>query len=269
IVVATYAKSGTTWLQQILAQLIFNGEPDLAVADMSPWIDLRLPPRQVKLPEVEAQKHRRFVKTHLPVDALVYSPKAKYLYVGRDGRDVVWSFYNHHCALTDDLYDALNAEGGPGIEPLRPPDKDIFEYFHHWLETDGYPIWSFWENIATWWEIRRLPNLMLLHFSTLKDDLPGQIRQIAAFLEIPIDERKFDDILKHCSFDYMKENAEQTVPLGGAPFQGGAKRFIHKGTNGRWRETLGADDCDKYENIALEKLGPECAHWLATGELPD
>jgi hypothetical protein len=45
---------------------------------------------------VEAQTHRRFLKTHLPLDALVFSPKAKYIYIGRDGRDVVWSMYNHH-----------------------------------------------------------------------------------------------------------------------------------------------------------------------------
>ena len=268
IVIATYAKSGTTWVQQILAQLIFNGEPNLNVADMSPWIDLRLPPREVKLPEVEAQTHRRFVKTHLPVDALVFSPKAKYLYVGRDGRDVVWSFYNHHCALTDDLYEALNAQGSPDIEPLSPPGKDIHEYYHHWLANDGYPIWSFWENISTWWEIRNLPNVMLLHFGVLKEDMPGQIRQIAAFLDIPVNEDKFDDILKHCSFDYMKENAELSVPLGGEPFHGGAKRFIHKGTNGRWRDVLNDEDSAMYEALALEKLGPECAHWLATGELP-
>ena len=61
-----------------------------------PWVDLRVPPRQVKLPEIEAQTHRRFLKTHLPVDALVFSPKAKYLYIGRDGRDVMWSLHNHH-----------------------------------------------------------------------------------------------------------------------------------------------------------------------------
>ena len=63
---------------------------------MSPWLDLRVPPKAVKLPLVEAQTHRRFLKTHLPVDALRFSPKAKYLYIGRDGRDVVWSMYNHH-----------------------------------------------------------------------------------------------------------------------------------------------------------------------------
>ena len=70
IVIATYAKSGTTWTQQIIAQLLFGGDPELSVADMSPWLDLRVPPKAVKLPVVEAQTHRRFLKTHLPVDAL-------------------------------------------------------------------------------------------------------------------------------------------------------------------------------------------------------
>ena len=91
IVIRTYAKSGTTWMQQIIAQLLFDGDPDLEVAGMSPWLDLRVPPKEVKLPFVEAQTHRRFLKTHLPIDALCFSAEAKYLYIARDGRDVVWS----------------------------------------------------------------------------------------------------------------------------------------------------------------------------------
>ena len=54
IIIASYAKSGTTWLQQIIAQLLFNGEEGLEVAEMSPWMDLRIPKKQVKLSLVEA-----------------------------------------------------------------------------------------------------------------------------------------------------------------------------------------------------------------------
>ncbi len=77
VVIVTYAKSGTTWMQQIVSQLIFDGAPGVAVSELSPWVDLRIPPREVKLGALEAQAHRRFVKTHLPVDALVVSPKAR------------------------------------------------------------------------------------------------------------------------------------------------------------------------------------------------
>lgn len=267
IIISTYAKSGTTWMQQIISQLIFNGEEGLEVAEMSPWIDLRVPPKQVKIPAVEAQEHRRFIKTHLPVDALVFSPKAKYLYIGRDGRDVLWSLYNHHITANNIWYEALNDTPGLVGPKIGKPLDSIVDYYHEWLDKDGYPWWSMWENVNSWWEIKDLPNVMFVHFAKLKEDMPGMIRRIASFLDISIDESKWNDILKHCSFDYMKDNATKSVPLGGAFWDGGAKTFIHKGTNGRWREVLTTEESEKYEKIATEKLPSECAHWLSTGEM--
>tara|TARA_R110002073_G_scaffold151033_2_gene305161 strand:- start:1693 stop:2403 length:711 start_codon:yes stop_codon:yes gene_type:complete len=234
---------------------------------MSLWIDFRLPPKEVKLATIANQQHRRFLKTHLPLDALVYSPKAKYLYIARDGRDVLWSYYHHHSSHTDSFYEMLNDACGPEVEPFSHPQDEIIEYYRKWLEQNGYPIWSFWENIATWWGYRHLPNLLMLHFGALKEDMPREIRRIAKFLEITIDENKWDQILEHCSFNYMKTHAEESAPLGGTLWEGGAKTFINKGTNGRWRDVLSQTDSARYDALALEKLGPECAHWLATGKV--
>jgi aryl sulfotransferase len=267
IIIATYAKSGTTWMQQIIAQLLFNGDPDLAVAEISPWLDLRVPPKAVKLPYVEAQTHRRFLKTHLPVDALVFSPQARYLYIGRDGRDVVWSLYNHHANANQLWYDALNETPGRVGLPIERPPEDIREYWQDWMARDGYPFWSFWDNVRTWWQIRDLPNVRLVHFSELKRDLPGTIRQIARFLQIPVNESHWSAILEHCSFEWMKQNATKSVPLGGLFWDAGAGVFINKGVNGRWADVLTAEEAAEYEQIAVSQLGPACAQWLATGEL--
>ena len=49
IIIATYGKSGTTWMQQIVSQLLFDGAPGLPVAEMSPWLDLRVPPKAGKI----------------------------------------------------------------------------------------------------------------------------------------------------------------------------------------------------------------------------
>jgi aryl sulfotransferase len=267
IVIATYAKSGTTWTQQILAQLIFNGAENIDVAAMSPWLDLRVMPPEA-IAGLEHLPHRRFVKTHLPVDALVFSPCAKYLYIGRDGRDTLWSLYNHHANANDIWYDALNNAPGRVGPPIEPPPESVHDYFRDWLARDGHPFWPFWENVRSWWAVRNLPNVKLVHFGDLKKDLGGSIRDIAAFLDISIDEKTFPAIVEHCSFDYMKAHAEQMAPLNGALWNGGGKTFINKGTNGRWRDTLTPDDIAAYEARAEAELGPDCAAWLARGNSP-
>ncbi|MFT7487176.1 MAG: aryl sulfotransferase, partial [Candidatus Paceibacteria bacterium] len=94
----------------------------------------------------------------------------------------------------------------------------------------------------------------------------AEMRRIAKFLDISIDESRWEAILEYCSFDWMKSNASKSVPLGGAFWDAGAEVFINKGINGRWTETLTANDVQEYEERALIQLGPECAHWLATGE---
>ncbi len=266
IVIATYAKSGTTWTQQMVAQMLLGPDPELPVAELSPWLDLRIPPKDEKLPAVEAIPHRRFIKTHLPVDALVFSPQAKYIYIGRDARDVVWSMYNHHSKANEAWYDALNNTPGRVGAPIEPPPDDIRQYWRDWLDRDGHPFWPFWENIRSWWAIRDLPNVLLVHFSALKNDMPGQMRRIAKFLDIDVDAADWDRICEYCSFDWMKQNATKSVPLGGAFWDGGAQTFINRGINGRWSDTLTAEENAAYETRAARELGADCAQWLVTGD---
>jgi aryl sulfotransferase len=264
VIVATYAKSGTTWTQQIVGQLVFAGDETTPVSEISPWLDLRIMPPDTK-DKLAAQAHRRIMKTHLPLDALNFSPKAKYLYIGRDGRDVVWSMYNHHATANALWYDLLNNTPGRIGPAIERPDPDIRRYFHTWLEKDGSPFWPYWENVRTWWAARDLPNVHLVHFAALKQDLAGEMRRIADFLECEIPESLWPAVVEHCTFDYMKTHAAQVAPLGGAIFEGGAESFIHKGVNGRWRDVLTAEDVAAYERRALAELGPECARWLAVG----
>jgi aryl sulfotransferase len=266
VIVSTYGKAGTTWAQQIVGQLVFQGREDVMINEISPWWDMRIIPPEVRA-AVVAQTHRRILKTHLPADALVLSPKAKYVYVARDGRDVVWSFYNHHMGFKEEAYALFNDTPGLVGPPLPHPDPDVRRYFNTWLEKDGYPMWSFWENTNSWWALRHLPNVRLVHFAQLKADLPGQMREIAGFLDIDIAEANWPPIVEHCSFTYMKAHSDRYAPLGGMPWEGGSDTFINKGTNGRWRDVLSPAESLAYERMAEEKLGADCARWLKTGEL--
>jgi aryl sulfotransferase len=266
VIVSTYAKSGTTWTQQIVAELMFQDAAPMNVNEISPWLDLRFIPPEVR-GMVDAQTHRRMIKTHLPADAMVISPKAKYLYVARDGRDVVWSLHHHHSGFVPQAYEMFNNTPGLVGEPLPPADPDIRRYFNTWLEKDGYPFWSFWENTSSWWALRNLSNVRLVHFARLKADLEGEMRAIGEFLEIDTPEARWPTLVEHCTFDYMKTNAGRFAPVGGQLWEGGAQSFINKGDNGRWKDVLSPTESLAYERKAQDKLGADCAHWLMTGEL--
>ena len=142
IVIDTWAKSGTTWTQQIVSQLIFNGAEDLPAMDLAPWLDLRVVPFDETIADLEAQTHRRFIKSHLPADALDISPKAKYLFLARDGRDVIWSWYKHLLHMTPEFFDMIRDTPDRVGPPLEPPTVDVHDFFHGWLEKDGLHDWS-------------------------------------------------------------------------------------------------------------------------------
>lgn len=263
VVVASYAKSGTTWVQQIVGQLIHDAAEAVPIRDLSPWLDYRLTPPDA-LDRLESQAHRRVVKTHLPLDALTFSPKARYLYVARDGRDVAMSLHHHHAEGNALWYELLNADPDAG-PPMPCADPDVRRYVNHWLENDGAPFWPYFDNVAGWWAVRDLPNVKLIHFNALKNDLEGQVRAIAEFLGCDLPPDRLPAILEHCGFGYMKAHADLVAPLGGRIFEHGAQAFIHEGVNGRWRAVLTDADSAAYEARALAALGSECAAWLATG----
>ncbi len=87
----------------------------------------------------------------------------------------------------------------------------------------------------------------------------------AAFLDISIDPARRPAIVEHCTFAFMKTHAGRIAPVGGAMWTGGGQSFIHKGTNGRWRDTLTEDDIAAYEAKAVAELGEAGARWLAGG----
>jgi aryl sulfotransferase len=103
IVIATYAPSAALWMRHIVGQLLFGGAADVCVAALCPWVESGVTAAAETLARLAEQTHRRFVTTHLPVDALVYSPSAQYVCVDGgavDGRAVrdgfpPWSREDH------------------------------------------------------------------------------------------------------------------------------------------------------------------------------
>jgi aryl sulfotransferase len=274
IIISTSYKTGTTWTQRIVSLLLFGTGPLPASLNLlSPWVDARFHgPVDLVAALVESHKHRRFLKSHLPLDALPWDDRVRYVVVGRDGRDVFMSLWNHWGAYNDAIYERLNGGEDFTGEPLPRRGDDIHAAFRDWVgrasfpwEQDGWPMWSHLYHAQSFWRFRQLPNVHLVHFTDMKADLEGEMRRIAAFLGIEVPEADWPERVQAATFEAMKRDAERLLPEQKLGFEGGAQAFIHKGTNDRWRDVLGLAELTAYQAAVARAVHPECAAWLEGG----
>ncbi|MGH8991966.1 MAG: sulfotransferase domain-containing protein [Acidimicrobiia bacterium] len=273
VVVSTSAKAGTTWMQRILSLLVLGaGDLPGLLSRISPWIDCRyMEPIDDTLKRIEAQEHQRFLKSHLPLDALPYDPGVRYICVGRDTRDVFMSLWNHYRSYTDAMYETL-AKGDPVGGPLPRCPAEPRQLWLWWMtrgsfawESDGWPFWSHHYQVASFWRFRHLPNVLLVHYNDLLADLAGEMRRVADFVGVDVPAARWPDLVEGAGFEAMKRGA--SALLGDMErFSGGATTFIYKGTNQRWRDVLEPGDLDLYERVA-GTLDPGMGEWLENGRL--
>jgi aryl sulfotransferase len=274
VVISTSIKAGTTWMQRIMSLLVFGPEPlPTTLFQLSPWIDCRfVEPIDVVLERIEAQDHQRFFKSHLPLDALPWYPEVRYIYVGRDTRDVFMSLWNHYRSYNEFMYERF-AETDPDGERLPRCPSDPRVLWRDWItrpwfewERDGWPFWSHHYHAESFWEWRHLPNVLLVHYNSLKADLEHEMRRVAAHAGIAVDDEMWPALVDAASFESMKRDADVLVPETALGFEGGPSTFIYKGTNDRWRNVLTPEDLERYERRA-ESLDPALRTWLETGRL--
>lgn len=183
------------------------------------------------------------------------------------------SFFNHWSGFTPLAFQRLDlaAEEMGGPAPQVPQDPRTF--WREWLtkgvvpgETDGYPGLSYFDLEATYWRARSASNLLLVHFNDLKEDLAGEMRRIAEFLALEPPREVWPSLMEAASFAVMKRNGKALLPDLAQVFDEGSDRFLFKGTNGRWREVMTADDLALYDQVAT-RLTPGLARWLQSGRL--
>ncbi len=251
--VCTPAKCGTTWTQAICAMLVHR-TPDLpaSLGHISPWLDATLRPLSEVLDSLEAQAHRRVIKTHTPLDGISYFSDAHYVAVYRDPRDVFFSGRSH-------LLNQQHLGEGEVVQ------DDPVEDFRRWVAdpVDGLDLLV--HHYRTFRKFGGLNNITLLHYANMKRDLPATVRQIAAALQIDADERLFDTVADAASFATMKQSSDLFVPLAGKGFWKDDRAFLSKGTNGQWQGVLSDDALEVYDARMRELLSDEEITWLQSG----
>jgi aryl sulfotransferase len=281
VVIATFSKCGTTWAQRIVDLLVFQSPDVRPFGELSPWLDSTIfNPLEQDLATLEAQTHRRYIKSHLPFDALPVWDTVKYIHVGRDGRDARLSWQNHEQGFTPEARAriasqamALAAErGAPLTRPPPAPAEDPRAYLLEWfddleaaLDAPGEASSTIFAFEATYWRERKRPNLLLVHYNDLKEDLDGEMRRISDFLGIETPEALMPSLVKAANFETMKKDGDALFPKLRWAFDRGADRFINQGRSGRWRQYLSPEDVARYEAIVRRAATLGLACWLERG----
>ncbi|WP_173132727.1 sulfotransferase domain-containing protein [Kibdelosporangium persicum] len=270
VVISTPAKCGTTWMQMLCGLLILDtadfGRP---LTELSPWLDAVTFDTAAILAELESQQHRRFVKTHTPLDGLPFEAGVTYVCVARDPRDAMLSFEN---AVANMHPDAVASAGLPP-EVSQPPSPDPLERFWLWAEADfapesatfGVTLANLVHHVRTFWERRDDPRVALFHYADLKADLPGQLRRLATALSIEASPRRIDHLAAAATFDRMRERADELAPGVDANLWRNNKDFFRSGTSGKWLDLLDPAAIERYTRRVAELAPPELAEWLHTG----
>lgn len=188
ILIATYPKCGTTWLQQIVHGLRTRGSMDFdEITAVVPWIELAFD-LGIDLEAPQAADPRAF-KTHLAWNEV---PKgARYIYALRDPKDVLVSVYHFH--------------EGWRFEPGTIPIEDFAKEFFMPRETGR----RYWRHVASWWQQRHRSEVLMFCYEDMQADLRPTIRRIARFIDCEFDEDLLDIVVRQSSVEFMRAHRRQ------------------------------------------------------------
>ena len=106
-----------------------------------------------------------------------------------------------------------------------------------------------------------------MHYTDLLADLGGEIRRIVRFLDMECSAETLAEVAHAVTFATMKQNAAQLLPGAETGWKGGARTFIFKGTNGRWKDVLAQEELALYTETVAKVLKPDCVAWLEQGRI--
>jgi aryl sulfotransferase len=272
IVISTRSKTGTTWVQAICALLIFR-TPELPapLGRLSPWLDHLITPRAEVYARLAAQQHRRFIKTHTPLDGIPLDSRATYIVTGRHPLDTAVSLYHQGDNIDRAKVRALT--GAP--EPTGPPRprKPLHDWLLAYISGDAAPwivslhprenldslpglMW----HLSDAWARRHEPNVMLVHYDDLSGDLEGQMRRIAQRLGMDVPGQAWPALAQAATFEAMRSRADTLIPSAGILKSNTA--FFRRGTPGAAREVLSDDEIAAYHARAAQLAPEDMLAWL-------
>jgi hypothetical protein len=238
--ICTYPKCGTTLCQHLVYLMLNNGvpiQPEEKLDQMFPHLE------EVGKDHIQnkavVRNGSRLIKTHLPYDMTPSSKRARYIFIARNPKDCVVSFFHH-------------TRGFPKHYNFADGDFDV--YFDLFME-GKVDFGSYFETLRSWIDHRDDDHVLFLTYEEIRSDKRGCILKMAKFIDthggvrndddcistttiesklLENDEELMKKVIFHSSLESMKkdplrwcsERPEQFTP------------FIRNGNVGMWNELL-------------------------------
>ena len=276
VVITTPSKCGTTWMQTIVGMLLLD-RTDLGapISTISPWLDMLIRTDEEVFGLLEAQTHRRFMKTHTPLDGIPRVPSVTYIAVIRHPLDVALSdadhFLNERAERLVELRDAVVGPDGEDLPALEEPPQDAAGYLRWFIEnhqpsTGAGPhgLEDYCRQVRTYWEARDDTNVHLFHYADLWAHRDVEMRRVAAALGVGIHEERWPAMVAAAGIESMRARAEQTAPEAQLGIWTSPEGFFRSGGTRDWGSILEPGDLDRFHE-RLRDLAGDATDWVLRG----
>ncbi|XP_070689996.1 sulfotransferase family 5A, member 1 [Pempheris klunzingeri] len=241
ILIVSYPKSGTTWMQEIVTLISSKGDPHLSQTvpnwARAPWLEQHYSAAVLEASTITP----RVITTHLPHHLLgpaLQGSKAKVIYVSRNPKDVLVSFYHFH-----------------KMANFFPEPGSFQEFLNCFLE-GTVPFGSWFDHVKGWTgQTATMNNLLHVTYEEMSLDLNGAIKRLGSFLECPLVEDMVNSCVKYCSFSSMKDNKMVNYTLIPEEILDQSKgSFMRKGKVGDWKNMFTEEQNQNFKSVYNSKM---------------
>nr|XP_046232942.1 sulfotransferase 2B1-like [Scatophagus argus] len=240
IIIATYPKSGTTWMQEIVPLIMNGGDPasveTLPNWERVPWLEAC---NSCSL-NLEQRPSPRMFATHFQYNLMpssFFEIKPKVIYVMRNPKDVFTSSF-HYYGMTSFL--------------VHPGPQS--EFLHKFL--DGKVMFGSWfDHIKSWLNAEDKEHIMYISYEEMIMDLKDSVARIAQFLEKSLDAEVIEKIADRCLFKNMKQNKMSNYSTVSHELMDQTKsEFLRKGIAGDWTNQLTEAEAEYFDAVYKDKM---------------